>query len=71
MISDKKENKWVQNLKIEDSIIEVKLDTGSDVNILPYNVFQKIKPRSKINPTSTVLKAYGGQEIKPKGECFL
>lgn len=57
MITNEKEKKWVQNLKIEDSFIEVKLDTGCEVNMLPYTLFKKIKPQNKINPT--------------KGECFL
>ncbi|XP_037813721.1 uncharacterized protein LOC119604894 [Lucilia sericata] len=70
-MKNKKNNKWLHKLKIETSFIEVKLDTGSDVNILPYNVFQTLKSDNKISPTSMVLKAYGGQQIKPKGECFL
>lgn len=71
MISDRKENKWVHSLKIEESFVEVKLDTGSDANVLSYKVFKEIKSQSKIYPTSTVLEAYGGQKITPIGESFL
>lgn len=64
-------NKWFENIRIKNSIINIRLDTGCDVNILPLYLLQRIDKNAKINNTSTVLRAYGGQKIVPKGECEL
>lgn len=71
MIKSTNRNKWIIKLSVNNYEIEIKVDTGSDVNIISYFVFQKIAKNVTPTKTSVMLKAYGGQEIKPIGECYL
>lgn len=66
---------WIYPVYIEDKCINMKIDTGSEVNILPIDIIKKVNKRYKINPTNIVLEAYGGYKIKPIGmlnlQCYV
>jgi hypothetical protein len=55
----------------------VKLDTGAEVNVIPFRVYQQlvagkeISSDAEIKRTTTKLSGYGGAEIPVKGTCVL
>lgn len=73
-ISDKKSNKdncWIERLLVEGCTVEFKLDTGSQVNILPQKIFESIKHQLSLKAYPVKLEAYGGFRLKVAGatEC--
>ena len=61
----------MKTLTIQDSEIEMKLDTGAQVNILSETDFQKIKSKPELKYAAERLSGYGGQQINVKGKCSL
>lgn len=61
---------WYEIIRIEDTNVRFKLDSGSEVNILPSRVYEKINGKmcKNLRATSVVLEAYGGFKIRPKGQ---
>lgn len=51
--------------------IKFKLDTGSQVNILPYNTYRKLGPNIPLSKSSKNLSAYGGDTLNTVGCCKL
>lgn len=67
---------WYEKVEVENMLINFKLDTGSDVNLVPKNLFDVICHKSKrqinINHNASVnLEAYNGTKIKVIGETYL
>lgn len=60
---------WTEKIRLKDSFVEFKLDTGSQVNILSIDLVRKVDKNIEIKPTHLLLEAYGGQKIKPLGVC--
>lgn len=58
---------WFQKANVEDEEIEFKLDTGAEVNIIPYNLFKKINKQFKVRKIKATLKAFGGGKVSPIG----
>ena len=46
-------------------------DTGAQVNVLPKNIYKKLKPRPTIKSTTTKLSAYNGSPIPVHGKCII
>jgi len=44
--------------------INFKIDTGSDISIIPKKIFNKVKVNEKIQNLNAKIQAYGGFEIK-------
>lgn len=72
------ENAWFQNITIGKSFINFKLDSGSDVNVLPASIFRQINCSSnyRLDFTNVVLLPYGANEenktkIIPVGKVYL
>ncbi|CAB4020914.1 Hypothetical predicted protein [Paramuricea clavata] len=65
------QNVWITPLLVNNTIIPLKLDTGSDVNILSFNDFKTLKDQPKLLPTKVKLTEYEGSEIPTIGECIL
>ena len=51
--------------------ITFKVDTGSQVNILPYYAFQQLGLKTALNPSHTKLSAYDGNPLHSKGTITL
>ncbi len=47
--------------------VKFKIDTGSQVNILPYRVFQSLRVQSVLEKSRRKLSAYNGNELDLKG----
>lgn len=50
--------------------VSIKLDTGSQVNLLPFKIFKKLD-NVKLNNTNVKLDAYWGFKLKPTGKDVL
>lgn len=59
---------WKETILVKNCPIDFKLDTASDVNILPLKIFRTISDDADIENTRTKIKAYGGFIFKPLGE---
>lgn len=68
---NKKLSCWVEKIKVCDTDLSFKLDTGAAVNILPDNVYNVLKSKSKLSCTNVILEAFGGAKIKPLGKITL
>lgn len=62
---------WKENIQIKNKNVLFKIDTGSDVNIMPYELMNKYFSDCFVYNTSIILRAFGGFEIKPIGMCIL
>ena len=58
-------------LDIEGHSVKFKVDTGSQVNILPNSVYKQLKGRSKLAKTTTRLTSYSGEDLKVQGHTSL
>ena len=54
-------------LDIEGYSVKFKVDTSSQVNILPSSVYEKLKVRSKLAKPTTRLTSYSGEDLKVQG----
>lgn len=61
---------WTERFKIENNLIDFKLDTGADVSIIPLSIFKVLNKNKRytVKPVSINLETYGGGNIKPIGE---
>jgi hypothetical protein len=59
---------WYSDLEIAGSKVRFKLDTGSEVNILPIGTVEQLKWRPEIKKCNTVLVAYGDHKVKVAGK---
>ena len=51
--------------RICDTNISVLIDTGASINITNYQSYQRIYLRSKLQPHSPMIYAYGSQSVLP------
>lgn len=55
-------------LTIDGQLINFKLDTGADCNVVPWSLVNRLK--IKVSPTKiTNLIAFHGEPVKPAGQC--
>lgn len=59
--SDK--NDWVIPALVQGNEVSLKVDTGSQVNILPIKLFQKIAGGTATKPDASILRNYSGGVI--------
>ena len=64
-------NEWHTTLRLNNSDVIFKLDTGADANVLPLDVYQQIYSNVPLTPTDTILTAFGDNKIRPEGEVQL
>lgn len=64
---------WKESVEINGKAVKFKIDTGSEVNIIPFKVYKSIAPDGdqQIQRTRTLLQAYGGTIIRPIGKIKL
>ncbi|XP_049515907.1 uncharacterized protein K02A2.6-like, partial [Dermacentor silvarum] len=58
---------WVVQAQVANKVVELKVDTGAQANLLPYCMYQRLQPRMRMKPSSSVLRAYDGGIIKHLG----
>ena len=59
------------NLQLQGTPVKLKIDTGSQTNILPQEVFQNLKRKPKLTQTLTKLTSYTGNALPIIGQCKL
>ena len=59
------------NLQLQGTPVKLKIDTGSQANILPQEVFQNLKRKPKLTQTPTKLTSYTGDVLPIIGQCTL
>lgn len=66
---------WYSEVRVDNMSIGFKLDTGAEANVLPLRMFKSIERMARrerrahlqLQPTKTVLVAYGGMRLRPEG----
>lgn len=61
----------MKSIEIENKICNVKLDTGADVNVIPFKLFKHIGKGIQVRNTNYVIKAFEGTVAKPYGTVNL
>ena len=63
------DNKWIVPLDVNKTVVAMKLDTGSAVNILPKKDYDGLEIKPKLLPAKVKLTAYHGGDIPVVGKC--
>ena len=61
---------WMEKCTINDTVVNFKLDTGAQADILPENIVSLLGINT-LNPSKVVLRSYSNHKIKPIGQVKL
>ena len=73
------EEPWRIELRINNKLIDFKIDTGADITIISEEMFESLPSRPKLEPSNVVLSSPGGRlnckgqfatQINHKGESY-
>ena len=64
-------DKWQAPVRVQGKTLMFKLDTGAHANVLPVELYHKLRPNSSLQKTQTVLTAFGNTKIIPAGTATL
>ena len=59
---------WMTEVKVNDTMVNFKIDTGAHVNVIPLKVYEKITKRAPLQETKSVLSDYGNHKLKTLGK---
>lgn len=62
---------WTVTAQVAGQMVVLKVDTGSQANLLPYSVYRRCKGDLKLHPSCAVLRSYSGGVIKHVGVATL
>ncbi|KFM62105.1 Retrovirus-related Pol polyprotein from transposon 17.6, partial [Stegodyphus mimosarum] len=65
---------WTKTIFVEGTNVNFKLDTGSEVNVLPVKIYKILSAKNSnliLNKCNVVLEAFGGSKVKPDGSLML
>ena len=68
---DTQNSEWKISLQSNGSDIEYKIDTGAQVNVLPYEQYLRLQKKPKLHKMGIQLSAYNGTSIPVSGRCIL
>jgi hypothetical protein len=57
---------WQTAIRIGQRMVNCKIDTGAEVNVMPQRVYNQLRVKPRLVPTKVVLRTVAGQ-IKPLG----
>lgn len=66
-VNHSKDSKWFETARIRGVLIKFKLDTGADASVLPMSIFKLLPGPIQLQPTKTVLIAFGGARLPSGG----
>ena len=67
VVGDIQNTDWRAELTVCDIPVTFKLDSGAQANVLPVSTYRRIKSMQQLEPTKTVMTAFGNVIIKPVG----
>ncbi|XP_042142891.1 uncharacterized protein K02A2.6-like [Ixodes scapularis] len=62
-----KERDWIVKAQLAEQVVSLKVDTGSQANLLPLSVYKRLHPKPFLRPSHAVLRSYSGNIIKHCG----
>lgn len=62
---------WREDIRVNGKFVSFKVDSGSDVTVLPKRLLDVVAPNVQLEESVTLLKAFGGGVIQPLGTCEL
>ncbi|XP_041485958.1 uncharacterized protein K02A2.6-like [Lytechinus variegatus] len=62
---------WKVNLRVNNELVEFKIDTGAQANTLPETIYHKLKPKPKLQKAKVKLTGYYETNIPVKGRCYV
>ncbi|GBM63522.1 Uncharacterized protein K02A2.6 [Araneus ventricosus] len=64
---------WLKKIDAENNMIEFKLDTGVEINVLPLFVYKSmcLPLKCALSKTNITLVSYGNFKLNPEGELIL
>ena len=68
---EESDNELSIDLDANGTLINFKVDSGSQVNILSLNEYYRLQNRPKLHSTSIKLSTYNGSHIPLKGSCIV
>lgn len=63
----KKERDWIVKSQVSEQQVSLKVDTGSQANLLPLSVYNRFRKKPVVIPSNAVLRSYSGNVIKHIG----
>ncbi|XP_070378979.1 uncharacterized protein [Dermacentor albipictus] len=61
------ERDWMVQMNVNNVSVELKVDTVSQVNLMPVGIYKRMRPSPEMKQSSVVLHSYGGDTIKHLG----
>lgn len=65
-LSSEDKDSWKTAIRIGNKLVNCKIDTGAEVNVMPQRVYNQLRDKPSLESTKTVLRTVAGQ-IKPLG----
>ena len=60
---------WTQTLQVDNSFIDFKIDSGSQVDIIRYKDYLQLQPKPVLHKTGVTLNAYNNTQVPVHGKC--
>jgi len=60
-------NTWTDIVKINGTNVEIKLDTGAQLNVMPVELYKKINV-NKLDKSEVIIKTFAGFTVKSQGK---
>ncbi|KAL5510119.1 hypothetical protein EMCRGX_G005608 [Ephydatia muelleri] len=64
-------SEYFTSLSVNGTRVKFKVDTGSQVNIIPWAVFKQLSNKPQLNTVKTKIVSYSGDKIPVVGSCQL
>ncbi|GBM97684.1 Uncharacterized protein K02A2.6 [Araneus ventricosus] len=73
LIVNSLDSMWLKKIDVENNMIEFKLDTGAEINVLPLSVYKSmcLPLKCTLSKTNITLVSYGNFKLNPEGELIL
>ncbi|GBM78829.1 Retrovirus-related Pol polyprotein from transposon 17.6 [Araneus ventricosus] len=73
LIVNSLDSMWLKKIDVENNMIEFKLDTGAEINVLPLSVYKSmcLPLKCALSKTNITLISYGNFKLNPEGELIL
>ena len=63
--------RWQEQLTVDQSVVNIKLDTGAQANVISLATLTIAMPEHSITPTNVILTAFGDDKIQPLGTTVI